>query len=74
MVGFTSSKESPTGAIQVTTLLNDYREFGGFRIATRRTQQMMGQEQVMVIENVECPAPDESVFALPAEVQSLVGR
>jgi hypothetical protein len=33
---------------------------------------MMGQEQVMVIENVEFPAPDDSVFELPPEIQALV--
>jgi hypothetical protein len=74
MVGSTSSQESPMGRIEVTTLLDEYREFGGFRMPTRMTQQMMGQEQVMVIENVEFPAPDDSVFALPPEIQALVGR
>jgi len=74
MVGSTSSQESPTGRIEVTTLLDEYREFGGVRMPTRMTQQMMGQEQVMVIENVEFPAPDDSVFALPPEIQALVGR
>ncbi len=72
MVGSVSSSESPMGTIQVTTLLDDYREFGGFRMPTRMTQQMMGQEQVMVIENVEFPAPDDSVFELPPEIQALV--
>lgn len=74
LVGSTINQESPMGTIQVTTLLDEYREFGGFRMPTRMTQQMMGQEQVMVIENVEFPAPDESVFALPPEIQALVGR
>jgi hypothetical protein len=52
MVASVSSQESPMGTIQVTSLLSDYRELGGFLMPTRMTQQMMGQEQVMVFTDV----------------------
>jgi hypothetical protein len=74
LVGTTSSQESPMGTIQVTILLDDYKVFDGFRIPTRMTQQMMGQEQVMVINHVEFPNYDESVFALPMEIRALLDR
>lgn len=74
LVASVSTQDSPMGSIQITTLLDDYEEFGGFRIPTRMTQHMMGQEQVMVIEEVDFPSLDESVFALPPEIQALVGR
>ncbi len=73
LVASTSTQESPMGSIQVTSLLSEYREFGGFSIPTRMTQQMMGQEQVLVIENVEFPPPDPSVFDLPPEIRALAG-
>lgn len=73
LVASTSTQESPMGSIQVTSLLNDYREFGGFRFPTRMTQQMMGQEQILVIHEVEFPPMDESVFDLPPEIRALAG-
>lgn len=73
LIASTSTQESPMGSIQVTSLLNDYREFDGFRFPTRMTQQMMGQEQVLVIEEVEFPPVDESVFELPPEIRALAG-
>jgi hypothetical protein len=73
LIASTSTQESPMGSIQVTSLLNDYREFGGFRFPTRMTQQMMGQEQVLLITDVAFPPPDESVFALPPEIRALTG-
>lgn len=74
MVGSMSNQDSPMGTIQVITLLDDYKVFGGIRTPTRMTQQMMGQEQVMVITHVEFPTYDESVFALPMEILGLLDR
>lgn len=74
LVASTTTQESPMGSMQVTSLLGNYREFGGVRLPTRLRQQMMGQEQVLEIREVEFPPLDESVFELPPEIRALVGR
>lgn len=73
LVASSSTQESPMGSIQVTSLLSDYQEFDGFRFPTRMRQQMMGQEQVLIIDQVEFPPLDETVFDLPSEIRALAG-
>ena len=51
LVASIGKQESPMGTIEVTNLVSEYKDFGGQKIATRLTQQVMGQEQVLVIEN-----------------------
>jgi hypothetical protein len=67
-------QETPSGAIEVTNLLGDYKDFGGQKIATRITQQAMGQEQVMTISSVEYDAADPAVFEMPAPIKALVEK
>jgi hypothetical protein len=74
IVALQQKNESPMGAIDVTVLVNDYKDFGGLRLPTRLVQQMMGAEQVLTITSVSFDAVDPSVFELPAEIRALVNK
>jgi hypothetical protein len=68
-------QESPNGAIEVTTLFRDYRQFGEVRLPTRTIQRMLQAETVLTIESVEFDVVDVAAFALPPEIRAQrVGR
>ena len=75
LAGTIATQETPMGAVDVATLMSDWKEFGGLRIATRLRQQAMGQEQVMVINDVRFDDPaDAAVFALPPAVKAIADQ
>ena len=74
LVATVSKQESPMGTMEVTNLVSDYKDFGGQKIATRLTQQAMGQEQVLVITTVDYDAAPDSTFAMPAAIKALVEK
>jgi hypothetical protein len=67
------SSSSAMGTVpSVTTVLSDYKEFGGVLMATRATQRAMGLESVLTIERVEHePLPAET-FAVPPAIAALL--
>jgi hypothetical protein len=71
LIASIGKQESPMGSIEVTNLLSDYKDFGGQKIATRLTQQVMGQEQVLRINTVEYDAADPASFQMPAAIKAL---
>lgn len=73
-VGSTSKQETPMGEIEVTTMIDEYKDFNGLMMPTRMTQKMMGMEQVLTVETVEFDTVDESVFALPEEIEALTAE
>jgi hypothetical protein len=73
LVATTMKQESPMGSVEVTTVVSDYKDFGGIKTPTRMEQEMMGQKQVMTITSVEYDVVGEDAFALPAEIRALVG-
>jgi hypothetical protein len=73
LVGNMMTQETPMGSIEVTTVIGDYREFGGIMAPTSMRQQLMGQEQIMSVDVIEFGGVDESIFELPEEIQELKG-
>jgi len=71
MVASGGKQESQMGSMEMTSLLSDYKEFDGIRMATRSTTRMMGQDMTMTIKSVSHAPVDASAFALPAEIQAL---
>jgi len=71
--GSIRSQESPMGAMESTSVISDYRDFGGILTPTSIVQTTMGQDQVLTIESVEFDMVDESVFELPNEIKTMVG-
>ena len=74
LVASTGKQETPMGAIDVTNLISDYKEFGGQKVATRLTQQVMGAEQVLTILSVEYDPADATSFEMPAAIKALVDK
>jgi hypothetical protein len=62
------------GTIEVTNLISDYKDFGGQKIATRLTQQVMGNEQVLILSTVDYDAADAASFEMPAAIKALVEK
>ena len=74
LIATVAKQESPMGTMEVTNLVSDYKDFGGQKIATRLTQQAMGQEQVLVITTVDYDAAPDSTFVMPAAIKALVEK
>jgi hypothetical protein len=74
LIASQGKQESPMGTIDVTNLISDYKDFGGQKIATRLTQQVMGNEQVLIISTVDYDAADPAVFEMPAAIKALVEK
>jgi len=74
LIASMGKQESPMGTIDVTNLISDYKDFGGQKIATRLTQQVMGNEQVLIINSVDYDAADPAVFEMPAPIKALVEK
>jgi hypothetical protein len=72
LVGSVVTRASPMGSVQVTSILSDYKDFGGLRVATRLRQKLMGVEQVMTIVTVEFDTLDDAAFAPPSAIKALI--
>lgn len=73
MVGNEGEQASMMGPLNVVSVIGDYREFDGLRLATRVTQDFgMGQEAVTILDSVEHGTLDDSDFALPPQIVTLV--
>jgi hypothetical protein len=72
LVGGQSVRALPMGEFPTTTVLTEYKTFGGLRLATRWVQRSMGVEQTITITNVEFDGVDPAIFALPARIKALV--
>lgn len=73
LVGTMSKQTSPMGEIDAIMLYDDYQDFGGIRLATRMTVQMLGNEQVITLREVTFDAVPDSAFEPPAEIKALIG-
>ena len=74
LIASMGKQESPMGTIEVTNLISDYKDFGGQKIATRLTQQVMGNEQVLIINTVDYDAAEPTAFDMPAAIKALVDK
>lgn len=71
LAGNTRAQSSAMGEVEVTTIIESWRTFGGLKIADRVRQRVMTIEQVFVADSIlAVPVPD-SVFALPPAIRTL---
>lgn len=70
--GGTTSVETAMGRIEMVTVLSDYKEFGGMRVATRVVQRNPQFDVVLSILMVEYDTIDSTAVALPESVRALV--
>jgi len=74
LIASVGKQESPMGTVEVTRLLSDYKDFGGQKIATRLTQQVMGNEQVLIFNTVDYDAADPASFEMPPAIKALAEK
>lgn len=72
LVGTVARRVTPMGEVETTTVLSDYREFGGVKLPMRIVQRAMGIEQVLTIARVEFDTLDRAAFAPPPAIAALV--
>lgn len=72
LVGGQSVRVLPMGEFPTTTVMTEYKTFGGLRLATRWVQRSMGVEQTITITDVEFDGVDPEAFVLPARIKALV--
>jgi hypothetical protein len=69
-----SVQETPMGDVPVVSLLSGYEAVDGVLMATKVTQQMMGQEQIITLDSVEFTDLDAERFTPPAAIQTLIDQ
>ena len=62
---------TPMGEIPATVVTSDYKDFGGIMLSTRSVMKVMGQQQVMTVDEVAWDGVDPKAFELPAEIKAL---
>ena len=74
MIGSEAEQTSEMGTMVVVSEIREYKDFDGFKVPTKMVQKMMGMEMTMNMNEVTFGDVDESVFALPEAIQTLVGN
>ena len=72
LVGRQNRIETPQGAIDQTTLIGDYKDFGGVKAPTTMRIQAGGMEQVIRFSSVEYDTVKPEEFAAPPAIQALI--
>lgn len=72
LVASKSVQKTAMGDIPVVTFFNEYKKFGSVNVATKTTQEAMGQQQVLTVNSVEFGNGTGVSIAPPASVQSLI--
>lgn len=72
LVASRSVQQTAMGDMPVVTLFSDYKKFGDVLVATKTTQEAMGQQQVLTIASVVFGDGTGVTIAPPPSVQALV--
>ncbi len=70
--GTMSTQDSALGALPVTSIVGEYKEFGGVKMPTKISQKIGPAEQMMTITSVENNKVADSEFDLPEPIKALV--
>ena len=73
-VATSAQQETQMGAIDVSTTLADYKDFGGVKRPSKMTQEMMGVQQVMTVSSVEYDTVPAGAFDLPKGIRALIEK
>jgi len=74
MVGGKLNASSQMGQMPMTSVITEYKAFGGLLVPTVTRQRMMGLEQVMTVASVSFDAIDPKTFELPPAIASLAAQ
>ena len=70
--GMMLTVETPMGKMPSTTMMSDYKEFDGVKIATRTDVEAMNMKQILVVDSVDYKLIDPAIFNLPPEIKALI--
>lgn len=73
-IGSESTTTSEMGTLQTTTIVKDYKDFGGIKFPTRSEANMGPQAMVITIKDVQINNVPADAFAVPAAVQPLIKK
>lgn len=74
MLGVKATRDTQMGPMTATTVMSNYKDFGGIQLPTTTTVKTMGQEVIMSVTSLEWDTVDPSVFDLPPEIKVLVAK
>jgi hypothetical protein len=66
--------ESNSSRTPATTVLSDYKDFGGLLAPAKMASKFHDLDIVMLVESIEYDTVKDEVFALPPAVQALMSR
>jgi len=72
LAGIERKMETPMGPLPTTTIIEEYRDIGGMKLATKMRILAMGMEQIVTVDSASVEKFDMSVFELPAEIKALL--
>lgn len=70
--GQVAKQTGMAGEMEVTMVLQEYKEFGGVKSPTKLIVRAMGMEQVLTVNSIEYDKVEPSVFDLPEEIKALL--
>lgn len=73
-IGSESTTTSEMGTLQTTTIVKDYKDFGGIKFPTRSEANMGPQAMIITIKDVQFNNVSADAFAVPAAVQPLIKK
>lgn len=73
-LGSETSVDTPAGRLRTTSLLADYEDFDGLKVATRIEQRNPQFRMVILVSKVEFDTLDEAAVAPPEAVQALLKK
>ncbi len=72
LAGVERNMETPMGSMASTTIIDEFSDVGGMKIATKMRIRAMGVEQIFSVDSTSFEKFDTSVFELPAEIKALL--
>lgn len=70
--GSISTRETPMGSVEVTSVIRDYRKAGDTLQAHQLVQRMMGVEQVITLQTFEFNTVTADAFVMPPAIRALI--
>ena len=74
LLGTKATRDTQMGPMTATTVMTNYKDFGGLQMPTTTTVRTMGQEIVMSVTSLEWDTVEPAAFELPPEIKVLVTK
>jgi hypothetical protein len=74
LVAAKTIQKTAMGEIPVVSLMSDYKKFGDIMVATKTTQELAGQQQIITIQTVEFGDGKGVTITPPPAVQALIKK